>query len=139
MLWRGRLFPNAYSALRPDLNRSGLQKEMEYVEERQKRSGFRRLLEAQQHLDNVEGCRRRVETLSSELQVSLLRPARTCQLKIRFCLRTKRCFRSGASWRIKMAFRRNSKWYAGCAGKLKTIMSDTRFCRPHASRDWTQH
>lgn len=36
------------------------------------RSGFRRLLEAGEDVDDVQECRRRVETLCRELQVGVL-------------------------------------------------------------------
>lgn len=68
---------NAQSSPKTDLNGSGLLKELEQVEELQKRSAFGRHLRAEQDLEGVEGCRRRVETLTRELQVSVLCPART--------------------------------------------------------------
>lgn len=55
---------------------------MEQMEQLQKCWGFRRHLQAEQDLGGIEGCRQRVKTLTRELQVSVLRPARTCWPKI---------------------------------------------------------
>ena len=44
---------------------------MKRVEEQRQRSGVRRHMEAGQDVEDVQGCYRRVETLSRELQVGL--------------------------------------------------------------------